>query len=351
MKSILITGGCGFIGTNFIKYILEEANFTGKIINIDKITYAGNPTNLAEIEKQYHERYFFVRADISDEDKLNQIFDDFEIDTICHFAAESHVDRSIVNPKDFIKTNIIGTYNLLELSRARKDQVELFHHVSTDEVFGSLSENGFFTEDTPYRPNSPYSASKASSDHLVRAYNKTYGTPVIISNCSNNYGPFQFPEKLIPLIILNALEGKSLPVYGDGQNIRDWLYVKDHCKAIWTIMTNGKIGDTYNIGGDNELKNIDVVEMICDILDKTVPKIKGYKSRKELIKFVKDRPGHDMRYAIDFSKISRELDWFPSETFNTGLTKTIYWYLNNSEWINRIKSGEYKNWINKQYEN
>jgi dTDP-glucose 4,6-dehydratase len=349
LKSILVTGGCGFIGTNFIKYILEETDFTGKVVNIDKITYAGNPANLAEIEKKYPKRYFFVHADISDKQSLNEICNNFGINAICHFAAESHVDRSIIDPNDFINTNIIGTYNLLELSRERKDQIKLFHHVSTDEVFGSLPEEGFFTEDTPYRPNSPYSASKASSDHLVRAYNKTYGIPVTISNCSNNYGPFQFPEKLIPLMILNALEGKSLPVYGDGQNTRDWLYVKDHCKAIWIIMQNGKIGDTYNIGGDNELRNVDVVDMICDILDHTVGKINGYNSRKELIKFVKDRPGHDMRYAINFSKINRELGWHPSETFNTGLTKTIQWYLKNSEWIKRIKSGEYTNWINKHY--
>jgi len=349
LKKILVTGGCGFIGTNFVHYLLEEYDFAGQIINLDKITYAGNPQNFTELEKKYPDRYVFIRADICEREELERIFDDFEIDTVCHFAAESHVDRSIVSPDAFIKTNIVGTYNLLELSRERQDRISLFHHVSTDEVFGSLGDKGLFTEETAYKPNSPYSASKAASDHLVRAFFKTYGLPITISNCSNNYGPYQFPEKLIPLMILNALEGKSLPVYGDGQNIRDWLFVKDHCRAIWTIMKKGQKGETYNIGGANELKNIKVVEMICDILDNTVGKMSTNNSRRELIEFMKDRPGHDRRYAIDFSKLNGELGWIPSETFESGLRKTIDWYLQNTEWIISIKNGEYRNWINTHY--
>ena len=348
MKNLIVTGGCGFIGTNFVQYLLEESDFKGRIINVDKLTYAGNLENLAEIEKKYPYRYTFIKADICDYEPLTALFDRYEVDAVCHFAAESHVDRSIINPGAFIQTNIVGTFNLLEASRAIQDQFLLFHHVSTDEVFGSLGESGYFTEETPYKPNSPYSASKAGSDHLVRAYHKTFGLPVTISNCSNNYGPYQFPEKLIPLILLNAIDGEPLPVYGDGQNIRDWLYVKDHCAAIWKIMQGGKKGETYNIGGDNELENIRLVEMICDILDK-LQKDNNKQSRRELITFVEDRPGHDRRYAIDFTKLKKELGWTPDESFESGLTKTIRWYLNNQEWTSRVKSGEYQAWLKAQY--
>ena len=348
MKNLMVTGGCGFIGTNFVQYLLEESDFKGRIINVDKLTYAGNPENLVEIEKKYPHRYTFIKVDICDYEPLLALFDRYEIDSVCHFAAESHVDRSIMNPGDFIRTNIVGTFNLLEASRVIQDRLLVFHHVSTDEVFGSLGENGYFTEETSYKPNSPYSASKAGSDHLVRAYHKTFGLPVTISNCSNNYGPYQFPEKLIPLMLLNALERVSLPVYGDGRNVRDWLYVRDHCVAIWKIMQEGKKGETYNIGGDNELENIQLVEMICDILDK-IQKENDKQSRRELITFVKDRPGHDRRYAIDFTKLKKELGWAPDESFESGLMKTVKWYLDNQEWVSRVKSGEYKSWIKAHY--
>jgi len=348
MKKLLVTGGCGFIGSNFIRYLLKESDFTGRVVNVDCLTYAGNPENLAEIEKDFPERYIFLKADICDQKDMAAIFDDYEIDAVCHFAAESHVDRSIVRPDAFIRTNILGTFNLLELARARGDRLRLFHHISTDEVFGSLGEKGFFREETPYRPNSPYSASKASSDHLVRAYHKTYGLPMTVSNCSNNYGPYQFPEKLIPLMILNAMEEKPLPVYGDGLNVRDWLYVRDHCTAVWTIMKQGKRGETYNIGGDNEMENIRVVEMVCDILDEIRPGKRG-KNRRELITFVKDRPGHDRRYAIDFGKLKQNLGWVPAESFETGIRKTIHWYLENRAWVDHIRSGEYQIWIKEHY--
>jgi len=348
MKNMLVTGGCGFIGTNFIRYLLEESDFSGRIVNVDKLTYAGNPENLADIEETFQDHYIFYKIDICDQESMTRIFKDYEIDTICHFAAESHVDRSIVEPDAFIQTNIVGTFNLLELAKRDKGRLELFHHISTDEVFGSLGENGFFTEETPYRPNSPYSASKASSDHLVRAYHKTYGLPMTISNCSNNYGPYQFPEKLIPLVIHNAIENSSLPVYGEGRNVRDWLYVKDHCVAIWTIMKHGEKGETYNIGGAHEMENIKVVEMICDILDEIQDRGQN-RSRRELISFVKDRPGHDLRYAIDFKKLKQDLGWSPKESFESGIRKTIQWYLDNQEWVTRVKSGEYKSWIKEHY--
>jgi dTDP-glucose 4,6-dehydratase len=348
MKNILVTGGCGFIGTNFIRYLLKESDFSGRVINVDKLTYAGNPENLFDIEREIPERYIFVKADICDREGVARIFDDYEIDTVCHFAAESHVDRSIVSPDAFIQTNIVGTFNLLESAKSNRDRLQLFYHISTDEVFGSLGKEGFFTEETPYRPNSPYSASKAASDHLVRAYNKTYGLPTIISNCSNNYGPYQFPEKLIPLIILNALEGKPLPVYGDGRYVRDWLYVRDHCIAIWELIKRGERGNMYNIGGNNEVENINLVEMICDILD-GLRKLKDPKSRRELITFVNDRPGHDRRYAIDSTKLKRELGWIPEESLETGIHKTIKWYLDNQEWVGRVKSGEYQSWIREHY--
>lgn len=348
VRNLMVTGGCGFIGSNFIHYILDKADFNGRIINVDKLTYAGNPENLIGIEKMYPGRYIFERADICDFDVIRKLFSRYEIDAICHFAAESHVDRSIKKPGSFIYSNIIGTYNLLETARAHSEEFVLFHHISTDEVYGSLGKRGLFRETTPYRPSSPYSASKASSDHLVRAYHKTFNLPVTISNCSNNYGPYQFPEKLIPLITLNAMEGKGLPVYGDGKNVRDWLYVEDHCEAIWAIMNSGKRGQTYNIGGNMEMENIVIVQMICDILDEIYDPDKGG-PRRNLITFVKDRPGHDKRYAIDFTKIHKQLNWSPKESFETGLRKTIRWYINNKKWVERVNSGEYQSWIEEQY--
>jgi dTDP-glucose 4,6-dehydratase len=349
MKNILVTGGCGFIGTNFIHYLLSNPDFDGRIINFDKLTYAGNLENLISVEKEFRERYIFIQADICDPKALRDVFETYGVDTICNFAAESHVDRSIAAPDAFIKTNIEGTFCLLEMARQQQNRLVLFHHVSTDEVYGSLGMDGHFTEETPYRPNSPYSASKASSDHLVRAYYKTYGLPVTISNCSNNYGPYQFPEKMIPLMILNALEDKPLPVYGEGRNVRDWLYVTDHCKAVWRIMQEGTRGETYNIGGQCEMANIDVVKRICDLLDKMVPR-PDQPPHRELITFVKDRPGHDLRYAIDFSKLKDELGWVPDESFETGIKKTIQWYLDNQAWVQQIKSGAYyQQWMKQHY--
>jgi len=348
MKHMLVTGGCGFIGANFIRYLLEESDYTGRVINVDALTYAGNPENLAGIPERFSGRYHFVKADICDPETLSGVFDAYEIDAVCHFAAESHVDRSIVRPDAFIQTNIVGTFNLLQLARKHQNRMVRFHHISTDEVFGSLGESGFFTETTPYRPNSPYSASKAASDHLVRAFHETYGLPVTISNCSNNYGPYQFPEKLIPLMILNAVEGRPLPVYGDGLNVRDWLYVKDHCHAVWRVMQSGRDGETYNIGGSSEMENIRMVELICDLVDESLG-TPAAGARRDLITFVKDRPGHDRRYAIDFSKIQKELGWHPAESLSTGLRKTIAWYLAHREWVDRVKSGEYQEWIREHY--
>jgi dTDP-glucose 4,6-dehydratase len=347
-KNLLVTGGCGFIGSNFIRYLLEKSGFAGRIVNVDKLTYAGNPENLRDLEQCFPGRYVFLREDICNLERMNAIFTDYGIDAVCHYAAESHVDRSIKRPAEFIFTNIVGSFNLLEAARSHADRFSLFHHVSTDEVYGSLGREGLFTETMPYKPNSPYSASKASSDHLVRAYFKTYGLPVTISNCSNNYGPWQFPEKLVPLITLNALEGKPLPVYGDGKNVRDWLYVEDHCEAIWTIMNKGRRGETYNVGGNSEEENLAVVHGICDILDEIRPRA-GSGPRRELITFVKDRPGHDWRYAIDSSKLQSELGWSPRESFHTGLRKTIVWYLENAEWVSRVRSGEYLRWIDEHY--
>ena len=348
MQNILVTGGCGFIGTGFIRHLLLDSDFDGRVINFDKLTYAGNAENLTDLGEATPGRYIFIKADICDADAVASAFDRYEIDVVCHFAAESHVDRSIVAPDAFIKTNIEGTFNLLEAARRCPNRLVLFHHVSTDEVYGSLGADGFFTEQTPYRPNSPYSASKAASDHLVRAYSQTYALPVTISNCSNNYGPYQFPEKLIPLMILNALEEKPLPVYGDGRNIRDWLYVEDHCRAVWEIMQRGTRGQTYNIGGRCEMANLETVNMLCDLLDEMMPRA-DRSSRRDLITFVKDRPGHDLRYAIDCSKLENELGWAPRETFETGLGKTIQWYLDNPRWIQRVKSGEYRSWIRQHY--
>ncbi|MBU1693207.1 MAG: dTDP-glucose 4,6-dehydratase [Verrucomicrobia bacterium] len=350
MKNLLVTGGCGFIGANFIRYLLEETpDFPGRVINVDKLTYAGNPLSLADVERQRPGRYVFIKADICDRARMAQVLDGHAVDAIVHFAAESHVDRSIVRPDDFIQTNIIGTHVLLELFRERRERIGRFHHISTDEVFGSLGPAGYFTEETPYQPNSPYSASKAASDHLARAYHATYGLPVTISNCSNNYGPYQFPEKLISLMILNALEGKLLPVYGDGKNVRDWLYVRDHCTAVWRVMTRGAAGRTYNVGGRNEMPNLDVVHLVCDLVDELAGPRPGGAPRRELITFVKDRPGHDRRYAIDCSRIERELGWRPEESFETGLRKTVRWYLEHGAWVDQVRTGEYQRWIKAHY--
>ena len=346
MKTVyFVTGGCGFIGANFIQYLLKKTK-PKSVINLDKLTYAGNQNNLADFEQD--PRYIFVHGDICDAELVSRLFTEYQPNYIINFAAESHVDRSIDGPAGFIQTNIVGTSVLLQESlkyystlKGKESERFQFHHVSTDEVFGSLSESGFFTEETPYDPSSPYSASKASSDHLVRAWHRTFDLPVLISNCSNNYGPYQFPEKLIPLMILNCLEEKPLPVYGTGENIRDWLYVEDHCDAIYTILQKGTIGETYNVGGNNEIKNIQIVEVICDVLNDIHPAGSG-KSYHELITFVKDRPGHDFRYAIDASKLKKEIGWEPKESFNTGIQKTIEWYLKNEEWWKTIQENTYK---------
>ena len=346
MKTVyIVTGGCGFIGANFIQYLLKKAK-PKSVINLDKLTYAGNQKNLAVFEQD--PRYIFVHGDICDAELVSRLFTEYQPNYIINFAAESHVDRSIDGPAEFIQTNIVGTSVLLQESlkyystlKGKESERFRFHHVSTDEVFGSLSESGFFTEETPYDPSSPYSASKASSDHLVRAWHRTFDLPVLISNCSNNYGPYQFPEKLIPLMILNCLEEKPLPVYVTGENIRDWLYVEDHCDAIYTILQKGTIGETYNVGGNNEIKNIQIVEVICDVLNDIHPAGSG-KSYHELITFVKDRPGHDFRYAIDASKLKKEIGWEPKESFNTGIQKTIEWYLKNEEWWKTIQENTYK---------
>ena len=350
---ILVTGGAGFIGGNFVLDWLNNQN-NENLINIDKLTYAGNLETLDSIKSD--PRYHFFHGDIGDKSLIIEIFNDLKPRAVINFAAESHVDRSIHGPGDFIQTNIVGTFNLLESARAYwnelpPDQKSSFRflHVSTDEVYGSLGPNDPpFTENHPYEPNSPYSASKAASDHLVRAWFHTYGFPVLTTNCSNNYGPYHFPEKLIPLCILNALNGKPLPIYGDGQQVRDWLYVKDHCAAIRTVLEKGTLGETYNIGGWNEKANIDVVKQICSILDELRPKNDG-KSYAEQITYVKDRPGHDRRYAIDASKIERELGWKPLETFESGIRKTVQWYLDNPKWVEGVVSGNYRQWIDKQY--
>jgi dTDP-glucose 4,6-dehydratase len=347
VQNLLVTGGCGFIGANFIHHLLTATEFRGRIVNVDALTYAGNPESLADLAAIQGERYHFVRADICDRAAMEAVFDRYHIDSVCHFAAESHVDRSIVGPDAFIRTNVLGTFTLLEICRARQSDIERFHHVSTDEVYGSLGETGYFKESTAYDPSSPYSASKAGSDHLVKAYHRTYGLPVTLSNCSNNYGPYQFPEKLIPLMILNAWEGKPLPVYGDGKNVRDWLFVTDHCTAIWQVMQTGGIGETYNVGGRCELPNIRVVEEICDHLDAHHPLEAG--TRRELITFVTDRPGHDRRYAIDCSKIEAQLGWRPRESFASGIEKTIKWYLDHMAWVDGVRSGAYREWIQKHY--
>jgi len=343
MNRLLVSGGAGFIGANFIHHWIKNYP-QDKIVVLDALTYAGNQASLVDVEN--HQNYRFVQGNICDQTLVRQLLKEESITTLVHFAAESHVDRSITGPSEFIETNINGTYNLLEESRqfwqglSEKDKEQFrFLHVSTDEVYGSLGPEGFFTEETPYQPNSPYSASKAASDHLVRAWYHTYGLPVVTTNCSNNYGSYQFPEKLIPHIILNALSGKDLPIYGKGDNIRDWLYVEDHARAIEAVIKKGRLGETYNVGGYNEKTNLEVVNTLCEILDELVPSEKSY---KQLITYVKDRPGHDKRYAIDAEKIAKELNWKPQETFDTGIRKTVTWYLENKGWWQDILDGKYQ---------
>ena len=339
MKNVLVTGGCGFIGSNFVKNLLDNDTDYLPII-LDRLTYAGNKNNLDKIDSDDYE---FIKGNICDKALVKDLFEKYDFEGVFHFAAESHVDRSIDGPTVFINTNIIGTFNLLEISKiyySKQNSNFKFIHISTDEVYGDLEDNGYFTENTPYNPSSPYSASKASSDHLARAWNRTYGLPVIITNCSNNYGASQFPEKLIPLMIINCLDWKPLPVYGDGQNVRDWLFVDDHCNAIKKVYENGRIGETYNIGGNNEIKNIDIVNIICGVLDDLKPSDNG-KSYSELITFVEDRPGHDFRYAINAEKIQKELGWFPIESFYTGIKKTVEWYLENETWWRNIQDQKY----------
>ena len=350
--TILVTGAAGFIGSNFVLDWLGQS--TEEVVSLDLLTYAGNLENLSLLNQNSH--HHFVKGNIGDRELISNLLKNYHIRAVIHFAAESHVDRSIYGPGDFIETNIVGTYNLLESVRSYWNDLDevfkktfRFLHVSTDEVYGSLSEKApAFTENHPYKPNSPYSASKAASDHLVRAWFHTYGLPVLTTNCSNNYGPYHFPEKFIPLCILNALKDKPLPIYGDGKQIRDWLYVKDHSSAIREVLKQGEIGETYNVGGWNEKTNLEVIETLCTILDELKPKQDG-KNYADQITFVKDRPGHDRRYAIDASKLERELGWKPQETFETGLRKTVLWYLENETWVNHVVSGEYQHWVQKQY--
>ena len=341
MKKCLVTGGCGFIGSNYIRTVLDKEEDL-HVVNLDKLTYAGNIQNLNGISSN---NLTIVKGDICDVDLVNSLFEKHQFDTVVHFAAESHVDRSIEGPAEFIQTNVVGTLNLLEQSRVFINKTNndnfRFLHVSTDEVYGSLGDDGKFLETTPYDPSSPYSASKAGSDHLVRAWNRTFGLPTLITNCSNNYGSYQFPEKLVPLMIINCLQGNPLPVYGKGENVRDWLFVGDHCDAIHTVLAKGEIGETYNIGGNNEIKNLDVVTIICSLLDEISPRENG-SSYSDLITFVKDRPGHDFRYAIDAGKIQNDLGWSPNESFETGIRKTIHWYLDNQNWWKAIQDNNYR---------
>ena len=347
-KVILITGGAGFIGSHLTRlFVNKYPDYT--IVNLDKLTYAGNLENLKDIEEKPN--YHFVKGDILDMNLVKSLFEKYHFTNVLHTAAESHVDRSITDPLAFVKTNVLGTVSLLQVAKeqwSNNYEGKLFYHISTDEVYGSLGEEGFFTEDTAYDPRSPYSASKASSDHFVRAYYHTYHLPIIVSNCSNNYGPFHFPEKLIPLSIYNIINNKPIPIYGKGENVRDWLYVKDHVRAIDTIMHNGKIGETYNIGGHNEWKNIDIIKELCRQMDEKLGREKG--TSEKLITFVKDRAGHDLRYAIDATKLKNELGWQPSLQFKEGLSKTIDWYLANEEWLNEVTSGNYQNYYEEQYE-
>jgi dTDP-glucose 4,6-dehydratase len=345
-KTLVVTGGAGFIGSAVIRFLIS--NTDTRVINLDKLTYAGNLESLSAVADSPN--YIFEQVDICDQGEVSRVFAQYRPDAILHLAAESHVDRSIDGPSEFIQTNIVGMYNLLEVARSYWNNLDeeakglfRFHHVSTDEVYGSLGQTGLFREDDPYKPNSPYSASKASSDHLVRAWRETYGLPTLITNCSNNYGPYQFPEKLIPLVILNALEGKPLPIYGKGDQIRDWLYVDDHVGALWRVLTQGEPGQTYNIGGHNEKTNLEVVKTLCAALDRLVPcSHPGITRYEELITHVKDRPGQDKRYAIDADKIQQALGWVPEETFETGMEKTVQWYLNNGDWCRRVQDGSYQ---------
>jgi dTDP-glucose 4,6-dehydratase len=350
LSNILVTGGAGFIGSNFIHHLFNRAGFDGRIVNVDALTYAGNLTNTRHFGDCFGGlRYFFEHADICDRSLMEDLFRTYEIDTVVHFAAESHVDRSILGPEAFVKTNVLGTFSLLEVARSAwkgRDDV-LFHHVSTDEVYGSLGAFGSFLESTPYDPRSPYSASKAASDHLVRAYNHTYGLPFTLSNCSNNYGPYQFPEKLIPLMILNMLEGKALPVYGDGKNVRDWLYVTDHAAAIWLILQKGESGESYNIGGESEWENIRLLEKLIEIVAQKTKRT--VHELRRLITYVRDRPGHDRRYSINCTKLKKGLSWKRNFTFEQGLDLTVEWYLNNQAWINSVRSGEYRKWTEANY--
>ena len=351
---ILVTGGCGFIGSNFVRHVLKTTEYI-RVINLDLLTYAGNLANLADVQRDFPERYRFIKGDICDKELIQEVFETTPVDALVHFAAESHVDRSILGPEAFLRTNVYGTFNLLETCRRfwlsnRQHPLEgkRFLHISTDEVYGSLGSTGYFTEHTPYDPSSPYSASKAASDHLARAYFRTYGLPTIITNCSNNYGAYQFPEKLIPLMITRAMEGLELPVYGDGGNVRDWLHVEDHCTALRMILERGAPGESYNIGGRSEKRNLDLVYFICDFLDERLGPIRG-QPRRTFIQFVTDRPGHDRRYAMDASKLMRELGWHPAIPFEQGLRQTIEWYLANPDWVREIQDGSYMEYYEKQY--
>jgi dTDP-glucose 4,6-dehydratase len=343
-QSVLVTGGCGFIGSAFVRRLFRDPAFPGRVVNLDLLTYAGNPDNLkGHVDES---RYAFCKGDVRDAGLVGKLLDEHRIDAVVHFAAETHVDRSIHGPGEFIDTNVLGTFHLLEAVRARPHVH--FHHVSTDEVYGSLGETGAFTEETPYSPRSPYSASKAASDHLVAAYAHTYGLSTTLSNCSNNYGPYQFPEKLIPLMILNALEGKPLPVYGDGRNVRDWLYVDDHVEAVWLVLTRGKAGARYNIGGRNEWRNLDLLDALLETL--AAEKKGDLEQYRKLITFVKDRPGHDRRYAMDCSRIEHDLGWVPRHDFASGLRETVRWYLHNLDWVQGVRTGAYRSWLERNYE-
>lgn len=351
-KRLLVTGAAGFIGSNFVRYLLEKRK-QWNIVSLDCLTYAGNPANFEDLSPELSDRHRLLRGDIRDENLLERLFMEETFDGVVHLAAESHVDRSIYEPDRFVETNVLGTFRMLESSRRAWESGKVgenfrFLHVSTDEVYGSLGQDGYFTEKTPYDPSSPYSASKAASDHFVRAYNRTYGLPAVITNCSNNYGPYQFPEKLIPLMILNILEEKPLPVYGDGSNVRDWLYVVDHCDALLSVFERGKPGQTYNIGGNEERTNLEIVHTLCDVMDSRLGRA-GEHSGRRLIRFVADRPGHDKRYAIDASKINEQLAWRPKNEFKTAMEATVDWYLDHMGWVESIRSGDYLKWIEKNY--